>query len=219
MSTQFQDVPPTTRAFNDLVRMQKAGKLKHIGVSNFGVEQLKEALATGAKIAVNQICYNLLFRAAELEVIPFCLEHGIRIICYSPLQQALLTGRWTNADEVPTYRARSRHFKGSRPKSRHGEAGHEELLFKTLADVQKLCDEWKLAMSDVAIAFLLHQPVVESVIVGMTKPEHIERNQRAQSIQLDADQLKQLKAATDALKQAMGGNLDLWQGGENSRCR
>ncbi len=51
-----------------------------------------------------QICYNLLFRGAEFEVIPFCLEHGIRIIVYSPLQQALLTGRWKSADEVPVYR-------------------------------------------------------------------------------------------------------------------
>lgn len=91
-----------------------------------------------------QICYNLLFRAAELEVIPFCREHGIRIICYSPLQQALLTGRWTNPDDVPTYRARSRHFRGDRPKSRHGEAGHEELTFKTIARLQALCDKWEV---------------------------------------------------------------------------
>ena len=200
-------VPPTTRAFQDLQRMQSAGKIRLIGVSNFGVEQLKEALATGAKIAVNQICYNLLFRAAEFEVIPFCEAHGIRIICYSPLQQvgardkhthahadtqmhtslrlfcprrraagaenstfeisacafphthactvymqALLTGRWTSADDVPTYRARSRHFNGERPKSRHGEAGHEELLFATLAKLSTLCESWQVQMSDVAIA-------------------------------------------------------------------
>ena len=53
---QAEAVPPTTRAFQDLQRMQAAGRIKHIGVSNFGVEQLKEALATGAKIAVNQVC-------------------------------------------------------------------------------------------------------------------------------------------------------------------
>ena len=46
--------------------------------------------------------------------------------------QGLLTGKdWGTPDDVPTYRARTRHFKGDRPKSRHGEAGHEELLFAT----------------------------------------------------------------------------------------
>ena len=47
---------------------QREGKIKHIGVSNFGVQQLKEALATGVTIACNQLCYNLIFRAAEFEI-------------------------------------------------------------------------------------------------------------------------------------------------------
>ena len=67
---------------------------------------------------------------------PFCAERGIGILAYSPLMQGLLTGNWQCADEVPTYRARTRHFSGTRPKSRHGEAGHEELLMSTLAQVR-----------------------------------------------------------------------------------
>ena len=67
---------------------------------------------------------------------PFCAERGIGILAYSPLMQGLLTGNWQSADEVPTYRARTRHFSGTRPKSRHGEAGHEELLMSTLAQVR-----------------------------------------------------------------------------------
>ena len=52
-------VPPAQQAFLDLMAAQKAGKIKHIGVSNFGVEQLKDALKTGVKIAVNQVCYRV----------------------------------------------------------------------------------------------------------------------------------------------------------------
>jgi len=48
-------------------------------------------------------------------------DNGIGVLAYSPLMQGLLTGRWTDADSVPQYRARSRHFKGTRPLSRHGE--------------------------------------------------------------------------------------------------
>ena len=96
-----EDAPPTTKAFQDLMALQREGRIKHIGVSNFGVEQLKEALATGVKIAVNQLCYNLIFRAIEFEIIPFCKENGIGIFAYSPLMQGLLTGRWGKADDLP----------------------------------------------------------------------------------------------------------------------
>merc|ERR1719166_457249 len=108
---------PTEMAFKALKKCQDAGKIKHIGVSNYGVKQLKEALATGVKIAVNQLCYNLIFRAIEFEIAPFCKENGIGIFAYSPLQQAILTGKWKSADEVPDYRWRTRHFKGSRARS------------------------------------------------------------------------------------------------------
>jgi diketogulonate reductase-like aldo/keto reductase len=80
-------VPSTADAFVKLMELQAAGKIRHIGVSNFGVQQLTEALATGATIAVNQVCYNLLFRGAEFEIIPFCREKDIGVIAYSPLLQ------------------------------------------------------------------------------------------------------------------------------------
>ena len=64
-------VPPTTVAFTQLMQLQKEGKVKHIGVSNFGVTQLQEAMATGAKISINQLCYNLIFRAVEFDIVPF----------------------------------------------------------------------------------------------------------------------------------------------------
>ena len=106
-------VPPARKAFLDLAELQREGKVKHVGVSNFGVAQLQDALSTGVKIAANQLCYNLIFRAAELEVtsrytircvaatqpahtvcshlaqiIPFCAANGIGVLAYSPLMQA-----------------------------------------------------------------------------------------------------------------------------------
>ena len=52
--------------------LKEEGKIRSIGVSNFGVEQLSEALATGVQIDVNQLCYNLLSRGIELEILPLC---------------------------------------------------------------------------------------------------------------------------------------------------
>jgi aryl-alcohol dehydrogenase-like predicted oxidoreductase len=53
-----------------------------------------------------QVCYNMIFRAVEHEIAPFCAAHGIQLIAYSPLMQGLLTGRneWKSADDVRTHR-------------------------------------------------------------------------------------------------------------------
>eukprot|EP01047_Picozoa_sp_COSAG01_P076734 COSAG01_NODE_13577_length_1565_cov_13.500682_2_plen_68_part_00 len=63
-----------------LAECQDAGKIKHVGVCNFGVQDLKRAMATGVQIVSNQICYNLLWRGIEREVVPFCIEHNIAIL-------------------------------------------------------------------------------------------------------------------------------------------
>ena len=88
--------------FAELAALQLEGKIKHIGVSNFGVKQLTEALETGVTIVTNQLMYNLLSRGIEHEVMELCHAHDVGIICYSPLMQGLLTGTWKSADEVPT---------------------------------------------------------------------------------------------------------------------
>ena len=208
------EAPPTERAFRELMSLQAAGKIKHIGVSNFGVAQLREALATGVTIAVNQLCYNLIFRAIEFEILPFCVEHGIGVFAYSPLMQGILTGAYTTADQVPVYRARTRHFDGRRPKSRHGEPGHEALLFETLAALRKIAADAAIPMHTLAMAFPLTTPGVCCVIGGVTKEEQIASNAAAVATAIPEAVLADVRRATEALKQAMGSNADLWQGAD-----
>lgn len=205
-------VPPSEQAFIDLMKLQKEGKIKHIGVSNFGVKQLTAALSTGVKIAVNQLCYNLLFRAIEFEILPFCVSKGISVLAYSPLMQGLLTGRWTKADDIPTYRARTRHFDGTRPKSRHGEKGHEALLMTTINNLIAIAKEADMPLAKLAIAYPLTVPGIKCVIAGATKLTQLQSNIEAASTKLSPELAGKLAAATDALKQAMGPNADLWQG-------
>lgn len=210
--------PPSTKGcFEELMKLQKAGKIREIGVSNFGVTQLKEALATGARIVVNQLCYNMIFRAIEFDIMPFCKENNISVVAYSPLMQGLLTGRWSDADSVPQFRARTRHFDGKRPKSRHGEDGQEALLFKTLASLKAIAAEAKISMADLAVAWPLQNPNVASVICGITQEKYIETNAAAGAIKLSPDVLAKIDAATNDLKQAMGKNADLWQGKGDGR--
>ena len=84
--------------------------------------------------------------------------------------QGILTGKWLSAEEVPSWRARSRHFDSSKnEKSRHGESGHEELLFKTIKQLNEVAAKHNMPLSDLAIAWPLHVEGVTCVIVGATK--------------------------------------------------
>ena len=91
-------------AFATLTALKEEGKIRSIGVSNFGTEQLSEALATGVQLDVNQLCYNLLSRAIELEILPLCQNHGMGVLGYMPLLQGLLTGMYKTAEGVPMSR-------------------------------------------------------------------------------------------------------------------
>jgi aryl-alcohol dehydrogenase-like predicted oxidoreductase len=197
----------TLRAMEDLVQ---SGKVRAIGVCNFGPLDLAEALEKH-QVVTNQLAYSLLARGVEYEVQPMCAEHQVGLLCYSPLAQGLLAGRYQTADDVPAERARTRHFAGTRPQARHGQAGCEAQTFQAVAAVRAICDDLGLPMADVALTWLLHQPAVSSVLAGASRPEQIVQNVRAASIRLDASTIEKLGDATDVVKESLGPNCDMWQ--------
>ena len=85
--------------------------------------------------------------------------------------------------------------------------------------VRAISEESGIAMSDLAVAWPLHTPGVISVIAGITKEHHVAKNAAAVAIKIPDAVLQKLNDATDALKQAMGSNADLWQGGEDGRIK
>ncbi len=207
-------IAETLRAMENLLQQ---GKLRAIGVCNFGVLDLSEALAATDRLASNQMAYSLLARGVEHEVIPLGKEHGAGMLCYSPLAQGLLTGRYANADEVPAERARTRHFAMTRPEARHGEPGLESETFEAVRDVKAISAELGHSMADVSLAWLLHQPMVTSVLAGASRPDQIVQNAKAAEIKLSPDTLKRLDDVTRIVKEKMGKNPDMWQ--NQSRIR
>lgn len=204
----------TLRAMEDLIR---SGKARAIGVCNFGNIDFAEAVGISNTIVSNQMAYSLLGRAVEFDVIPLCKQHSVGLLCYSPLAQGLLTGRYHSADDVPAERARTRHFAGTRQQSRHGQAGAEAQTFDTINRIRTIAEEAGEEMADVAIAWLLQQPAVTSVLVGASRPEQVVRNAKASQVWLSPETLQRLDESTDGLKQTLGANPDMWQ--STSRIR
>jgi aryl-alcohol dehydrogenase-like predicted oxidoreductase len=201
---------PLAETMGALDRLRQEGKVRAVGVCNFGVHDMADALKFGG-CTTNQLPYSLLWRAIEFEVLPYCADHGIGVLAYSPLCQGLLTGKFTSADQVPEGRARTRHFSHRRPKTRHGEPGCEVETFSTIERLRDISQRMGRPLSDVAIAWVRQHPAVGSVIVGARTSQQLRENLRALEFDLSPEVLAELNDATDALKQQLGPNPDMWQ--------
>ena len=169
-----------------LARFQKQGKVRWIGVSNFSVEQMKRAQKI-APITSLQPNYNIVTRDIEREILPYCHEHNIGVIVYSPMKSGLLTGKMT--------RERIAHLPKDdfRPRT---ASFQEPLLTRNLGLVElmrKIGDKHDRTPGEVAIAWTLRDPVVTGAIVGMRSPEQAREIVRAADFRLSTEELGQIE--------------------------
>jgi len=209
---------PFESTYAELERLREEGKIRAAGVSNFGPIDLEDWMAAGSCVS-NQLGYNMLFRGIESELVPVCQKHNVGIVVYMPLMQGILTGRWKTVEDIPANRRRSRHFSSSREGVRHGEPGCEELMLETLAGLDRIAARIETPMATVALAWLIAQPGITSVIVGGRIPAQVERNVAAAELMLSDEIVAELNAITEPLRQRLGTNLDMWEGEADSRIR
>ncbi|MDE0111237.1 MAG: aldo/keto reductase [Albidovulum sp.] len=202
------DVPIADTA-GALQRLKEQGKIRAIGVSNFAVRDLADLLGVGECVS-DQLPYSLLWRVIEREIQPFCVQRDVGIICYSPLAQGLLTGRYRNADEVPEGLAQSRWYSGKRPAALHDEPGVEAEVFDTIHSLRRLAEEAKLSMATMALAWVRAQPGVSSFLVGARSPDELARNLPALEIDLPPEILERLSSTTETVRKKLGRNPDMW---------
>ena len=206
-------------AFITLKALQKEGKVRSIGVSNFGMQQLAGALATGVGIEVDQLCYNLLSRAIEIKLMPLCARSGIGILAYSPLMQGLLAGKYQSADEMPPARTRTRHFRGDRAGSRHGEPGAEDEVFAAVAGIRSIAAELNVPMAQVSLAWMLSRPAITCILAGIRSVEQLEENIASAELRLSPELVNRLDQLTAALFGRLGSSADYYQATSSSRIR
>lgn len=130
---------------------QEEGKIRAIGVSNFGPADLAAAVATGARISTNQLPYSLAWRAIEHEVTLACTKADVGVMGYSPLAQGLLSGRYSATADVSPAISRSRLFhRDTSPRARHEEEGCEAELWSLVAELRSVSEE----VSQVAVVIV-----------------------------------------------------------------
>jgi myo-inositol catabolism protein IolS len=208
---------PLEETLESLEKLKQEGKIRVYGVSNFGPRDLKECLQTDLKICSNQMAYNLFFRAVEYEVLSLCEDHDISLLCYSPIMQGLLTGKFHLIDDVPEDRQRTRHFSCSRAQARHDEEGAEKEVMDAVSQIRKIAEDAGISMTALSIAWLLSRPSVATAIVGGRNAAQVKENALASDVTLDKDTVSRLSQSTEVLKKKLGMNLDMWE--SDSRIR
>jgi aryl-alcohol dehydrogenase-like predicted oxidoreductase len=208
---------PVDDAFAALQDLKSEGKIRSIGVSNFGVGQLTGALQTGVQIDADQLCYSLLSRAIEFEILPLCRSQQLSVTAYMPLMQGLLTGKFETPADVPAFRARTRHFRGERERARHHEPGAEAETFAVINAIRAIAEEIGAPMADIALAWVIAQPGLASAIAGARRPDQVARNVSAAELALPYEMINRLNVATEALKRMLGPNADYWHSFEDRR--
>ena len=206
-------------AFATLRDLKKEGKIRAIGVSNFGIQDLGEALGTGTEIDVNQMHYNMLSRGIEVDITPLCIEKKVGIIAYMPLLQGILTGKFKSLDEIPDNRLRTRHFRGDRKDSRHGGPGAEQEVLKALEEIGKIAAEIDATTAQVALGWTAAKSGITCVLAGARTVEQLKSNIKGVCLDLSPEIMKRLDDATAPILEKLGPNPDYWQSEENTRIR
>ena len=169
-----------------MARLQKEGKVRWIGVSNFDVDQMRRA-QTIVPITSLQPPYSLVRREVEREILPYCGSSGLGAIVYSPMASGLLTGAMT--------RDRAAILSNSDWRSRDVEF-KEPALSKNLALVERLRDVGELhgrPPGQVAIAWTLHNPAVTGAIVGARSARQIEGTVGAADLHLTDEEVDEIE--------------------------
>jgi aryl-alcohol dehydrogenase-like predicted oxidoreductase len=175
-----------------LTEVIEAGKVREIGFSEWTVEQVAAGLEAPntRDWASSQPQYNLIWRAPEAELIPFCAEHGISQIVWSPLAQGVLTGKYKPGEQLPAdSRAASEAM---------GWAMDRYMADETLEAVQRLvpiADGAGLSLIEMALAWVLREENLASAIIGASRPEQVHANAAASGIELPADVLEAIDEA------------------------
>jgi len=190
------EATPIAEMMEAMVALKDAGKIRAIGVSNFSTAQLDEARAH-APVAAVQPPYSLLRRDIEPELLPYCAEHDVGVVAYSPLQKGLLTGKHTAKTKFGEDDVRGRWDKNFK-----GERFLECLRFVEV--LREIGARRGKTPAQVAINWVIHRPGVTLAICGAKRPSQVEDNAGAAGWQLTADELAEIEAANP--EPSGGGN-------------
>lgn len=167
-----------------LDEMVQEGKIRYVGVSNFGAPQMAE-FEEHRKLDSLQPPYHLFRREIEDEILPYCQQHGVGDPVYGPIAHGLLSGNMTPDTQFDEddWRASSPLFQGDNFRTNH----------EKVEDLRRFAEERGHTVAQLAVTWTLANPALDVAIVGARRPDHIEGTARAADIDLSEDDLREIE--------------------------
>ena len=181
-------IEETVEALADVVR---AGKVRYVGFCNLPAWLAMKALAIAdrrglPRFVSAQMYYTMASRDIEREIVPLAREEGLAILPWSPLAGGLLTGKFTEGASGP---------EGARRTAFDFPPVDRPKAFRCVDTMRPIAEAHGVSIAQIALAWLLHQPHVTSVIIGARTDEQLADNLAAAKVRLTADELAALDAA------------------------
>ncbi|AUW98737.1 TPA: aldo/keto reductase [Staphylococcus aureus] len=172
------DNTPKDQAVAALQELKEQGKIKAIGVSNFTLDQLKEANKDGY-VDVVQLEYNLLHRENEA-VLQYCVDHQITFIPYFPLASGILAGKYDENTKFSDHRTTRRDF----------IPGVFEENVRRVKALESIAAAHQTSIANIVLAFYLTRPAIDVIIPGAKRAEQVIENIKAADIVLSDDEIQ-----------------------------
>jgi aryl-alcohol dehydrogenase-like predicted oxidoreductase len=184
----FDPVTPLEETLEALDEVVKSGRARYIGLCNYAAWQIAKALGVSernglARFESLQMYYSIAGRDLEREVVPLAKDENLAILPWSPLAGGFLSGKYTRAN-APT--------EGSRRVAFDFPPVDKEKAYDIIDVMKRIGDERNASVAQVALAWLLHQKHVTSVIIGAKTEQQLADNIAATSVELSSDDLAKL---------------------------
>src|ERR671939_290824 len=186
-------IEETMRALNDLVRQ---GKVRYLGCSNWAARHLSKSLSLSQahdweRFVSLQAYYSLVGRDLEHELLPLCREEGLGVLVWSPLSGGFLSGKYRRDNPNP---------EGARRTGFTFPPIDEARGYDAVDALEEVAKQKGATVAQVALAWLLAQPGVASIIIGANKMSQLEDNLKAVDVQLSPEEIERLSATTQPAK-------------------
>jgi len=172
---------PKAEAVGALQELKEQGKIRSIGVSNFSIDQLKEANEDGY-VDVLQSEYNLFRRQVEEEILPYCVKNNVSFVPYFPLASGLLTGKYSVQDTFDDLRKNNPLFQG--------DAFKENL--KKVEQLREIAVEKNVELAHLVLAWYLTRDGVDAIIPGAKTADQVQNNLSTLDVKLSQTEINRI---------------------------
>ncbi|ANZ64673.1 oxidoreductase [Secundilactobacillus paracollinoides] len=187
---------PKAEAVGALQRLREAGKIRAIGVSNFSLDQIKDANVDGYLDVVEDE-FSLLHQDHGADMLPYFKENNISFVPYFPLASGLLTGKYTKDVHFPQDDIRSQMDDFQEPR-------YSDIL-AAVDKVRPIAEAHDATVAQTILAWYIKNPLISVVIPGAKKPEQVAANAKAMAVALSDDEFQTIDAAFSGFKHITSG--------------